>query len=58
MIRSVSLGTTSMTTELAVERGAEIAAEGTMRHVFVDAERGGKVPIPDGVREGLAPFAP
>ena len=58
VIRSVSLGTTSMTTELAIERGGEVAAEGTLRHVFIEAPQGGKTPVPDEVRAGLEPFAP
>lgn len=58
VIRSVSLGTTSMTTELAIERNGETAAEGTLRHVFIDASEGDKAPIPDEVRAGLQPFAP
>ena len=36
IVRSVSLGNTSMTSELAIERGGETVAEGTLRHVFVD----------------------
>jgi acyl-CoA thioester hydrolase len=57
VVRSVSLGTTSMTTELAIERAGEPVAEGELRHVFVDTQAGGTVPIPDNVREGLAPGA-
>jgi len=53
------LGTTSMTTELAVERVAdgEVLAEGELRHVFVDPHSFEKHVIPDAVRAGLTRFA-
>jgi acyl-CoA thioester hydrolase len=51
------LGETSMTTELRLERDGETVTEGELRHVFVTAGEGEKVPIPDAVREGLAPYA-
>ena len=51
------LGETSMTTELRLEREGETVTEGGLRHVFVTAGEGEKVPIPDTVREGLAPYA-
>ena len=37
MVRSVGLGKTSISTELAIERGEQTVAEGELRHVFVDA---------------------
>jgi acyl-CoA thioester hydrolase len=53
------LGTTSMTTELAVQRvlDGELLAEGELRHVFVDPRRFGKRAMPEIVRAGLARFA-
>jgi acyl-CoA thioester hydrolase len=51
------LGETSMTTQLALERNGEVVTEGELRHVFVTAREGEKVPIPDAVREGLAAYA-
>jgi acyl-CoA thioester hydrolase len=51
-----SLGTTSMTSELAVERDGEVVAEGRLRHVFIEASGGGKTAIPDRVRKALEPY--
>jgi acyl-CoA thioester hydrolase len=57
VVRSVSLGNTSMTSQLAIERAGDAAAEGTLRHVFIDgAERRG-APIPDKIREGLERYS-
>lgn len=47
------IGTTSTTTEIRMERGAETVAIVTLRHVVVDAESRRKAPIPDGLRAGL-----
>ena len=50
------LGTTSMTSQLAIERAGEPVAEGELRHVFVDragARRGGSRAS---VRRGLDPY--
>ncbi len=55
-IGPIALGTTSMTSTLTIDRGAEIAAEGELRHVFVDLERSAKAPIPEAVRSGLARY--
>ena len=56
VVRGVRLGKTSITTELAVERERQSAAEGQIRHVFVDT--GGRpTEMPAGVRAGLEPFA-
>jgi acyl-CoA thioester hydrolase len=51
----LSLGETSMTTALSVERqpDGEILAEGRLRHVFVEAETLRKRSIPAEVRAGL-----
>jgi acyl-CoA thioester hydrolase len=53
------LGTTSMTTELRIERADDraILAEGELRHVFVDPDSFEKRGIPAGVRGGLSRFA-
>jgi acyl-CoA thioester hydrolase len=53
------LGTTSMTTGLAVERvdDGALLAEGELRHVFVDPDSFEKRDIPEGVRDGLGRFA-
>jgi acyl-CoA thioester hydrolase len=50
------LGRTSAVLRLAFRRGAELLIEARLRYVFVDAESWEKTPIPDWVREGLAPF--
>jgi acyl-CoA thioester hydrolase len=57
IVRSISLGNTSMTSELAIERGGEPVAEGTLRHVFVDRNGGGTSPIPAPVRAGLERYS-
>jgi acyl-CoA thioester hydrolase len=52
------LGNTSMTTAIAVgslDHG-RVAAEGELRHVFVDHGSTEKAPIPDEVRDALAPY--
>ena len=54
--RVVRLGDTSMTTELVIESGGEPAAEGELRHVFVDSGGGPKAPIPEVIRSGLARY--
>jgi acyl-CoA thioester hydrolase len=53
------LGTTSMTTDLRIERteDAAVLAEGELRHVFVDPKSFEKREIPPTVREGLSRFA-
>jgi acyl-CoA thioester hydrolase len=53
------LGTTSMTTDLRIERVEDgtLLAEGDLRHVFVDPESFRKREIPDAVRGGLSRFA-
>jgi acyl-CoA thioester hydrolase len=53
------LGTTSVTTSYRVLRDTELLVEGTLRHVLVELkgrEPGAKTAIPDGMREGLAPY--
>jgi acyl-CoA thioester hydrolase len=51
------LGDTSMTTELVIEDGGEPAAEGELRHVFIETGTGRTAPIPDAIRPGLARYA-
>ena len=52
-----NLGTTSITTEVEIVRDGETLVEGTLRHVCVDAKTLQKTPIPDWLRDGLAPYA-
>jgi acyl-CoA thioester hydrolase len=49
------LGTTGMSSTYRMMRGGEAVAEVDLRHVFVHADGSGTTPIPDAVREGLAP---
>jgi acyl-CoA thioester hydrolase len=51
------LGSTSMTTALAVERDGAVLAEGELRHVFVDPRSMAKRELPGDVRTVLQPFA-
>lgn len=53
------LGTTSMTTDLRIERVEDgaVLAEGELRHVFVDPDSFRKRDIPADVRDGLSRFA-
>jgi acyl-CoA thioester hydrolase len=50
------LGTTSMVTEHVILRDEQPLVHGSLRHVFVDRAALAKTPIPDWVREGLAPW--
>jgi acyl-CoA thioester hydrolase len=50
------LGRTSAVLRLVFRRGEEDLVEARLRYVFVDTESWEKTPIPDWVREGLAPF--
>ncbi len=51
------LGTTSMTTAIAVERDGESVAAGELRHVFIARGSGAKTAIPEPIRAALAPYA-
>jgi acyl-CoA thioester hydrolase len=51
--RVTRLGETSMITELVIEQGGEPAAEGELRHVFIETGGGAKAPIPPAIRAGL-----
>ncbi len=53
----IAFGNTSMTSAVAIERAGELAAEGELRHVFLDLERSAKVPVPEAVRSGLARYS-
>ena len=55
--RVTRLGDTSMTTELVIEGGGEPAAEGELRHVFVESGGRSTAPIPDRIRDGLNRYA-
>ena len=55
--RITRLGDTSMTTELVIEDGGEPAAEGELRHVFIETGGGKTARIPDLIRAGLARYA-
>jgi acyl-CoA thioester hydrolase len=50
------LGTTSITTAIAVARAGDVVAEGELRHVFLDRGSGATRPIPDAVRAAFTPF--
>jgi acyl-CoA thioester hydrolase len=50
------LGTTSTILELWFRRGTELLCDADIRYVFVDVKTWEKTPIPDEVREKLAPF--
>ena len=52
------LGTTSMATELTIERDDEVVADGRLRHIFIDAGGTGKTEIPEHVRKALEPYTP
>ena len=52
-----NLGTTSMTSELTIERGGEAVAEGEIRHVFIDTSSGEKTAIPDAIRDRLSRYS-
>jgi acyl-CoA thioester hydrolase len=55
--RITRLGDTSMTTELVIEDGGEPAAEGELRHVFIQTGGSATAPIPDRIRDGLSRYA-
>jgi acyl-CoA thioester hydrolase len=50
------LGTTSVHTHHRVWRGEDLHVEGSLRHVWVDTATYRKSPIPESVREALAPW--
>ena len=50
------LGTTSMTTAIAVIKDGTTCVEGELRHVFVHQGTADKREVPDEVRAGLTPY--
>lgn len=50
------VGTTGLTTEVAISCEGRPLTEVTLRHVFVTAGEGAKTPIPDDVRAALEPY--
>jgi acyl-CoA thioester hydrolase len=57
VITVADIGTTSMRTELTLERDGEPVAEGELRYVFIATDGGGKTPVPDPLRDQLARFS-
>jgi acyl-CoA thioester hydrolase len=55
--RIARLGETSMITQLAIEDGGEPAAEGELRHVFIETKGTRTLPIPDPIRQGLKRYS-
>ena len=49
-------GTPSMTARIDVVRDGETLVEGELRYVCVQAHTTSKMPIPDDIREALAPY--
>jgi acyl-CoA thioester hydrolase len=56
-IAVTQIGNTAITTSHRITREGELIAEGTERHVVVSLETMTKTPIPDWIRDGLAPWA-
>jgi acyl-CoA thioester hydrolase len=50
------LGRTSFGTRHTAARGGELIAECELRHVLVDRSTWVKTPLPDWLRQGLAPW--
>jgi len=50
------LGHTSFRTRHAARRAGELVADAELRHVLIERESGVKTPIPDWMRDGLAPW--
>jgi acyl-CoA thioester hydrolase len=50
-------GESSIVIDFAIERGGERCAEGQNRYVVIDPQTGAKAPIPEALREALAPFS-
>jgi acyl-CoA thioester hydrolase len=51
------MGTTSLITDMRIERDGDRVAEGEIRHVFIATPEGGKKPIPDEIRGALERYA-
>jgi acyl-CoA thioester hydrolase len=50
------MGNTSIVSTHRVTRGEDVVVEGTLRHVTVERTSLGKTPIPDWLRDELAPW--
>jgi acyl-CoA thioester hydrolase len=50
------IGTSSMTTGIAVVRDATVVAEGELHHVFLGRDSGRPTPIPPSVRAAFEPY--
>jgi len=50
------IGNTSISSEHRIRRGSELVAEGELHHVLVDRDSLVKAPVPDWIRDGLAPW--
>ena len=50
------LGRTSFRTRHTADHGGERIAEAELRHVLVDRQVGAKTPLPDWLRDGIAPW--
>jgi acyl-CoA thioester hydrolase len=50
------MGTTSIVSTHRITRGEDVIVEGTLRHVTVERTSLGKTPIPDWLRDQLAPW--
>jgi acyl-CoA thioester hydrolase len=50
------LGETSMTTHILLARDGQPAAQGELRHVFIESGGGSTAQIPDPIRAGLARY--
>jgi acyl-CoA thioester hydrolase len=48
--------TSSLTSRFVIHRGADLLADGWVRHVCVDAEAYTKAPWPEGLRAALRPY--
>jgi acyl-CoA thioester hydrolase len=54
--RITSLGTTAMTTQIAIGNAGSPVVEGEMRHVFIDPATKEKRAMPDDIRRALEPY--
>ncbi len=50
------LGNTAMSSHLTISEDGELRSEGDLRHVFIAADSGEKVPMPEAIRAGLEPY--
>jgi acyl-CoA thioester hydrolase len=57
LVSVVEMGNTALHTRMKAERGTDTAAEGELRHVFVDDESREKALIPDDFRTALDRYA-